>query len=327
MRGSNENMEEVTTNTIDSQLRPKSLADYIGQEKAKKSLELFINAAKKRKESAEHLLFYGPPGIGKTTLAHILANELNGEIKITSGPAIERSGDLAAILTNLKDGDILFVDEIHRLPKPVEEALYPVLEEYHLDIILGKGPAARTVRLPVPKITVIGATTRIAMLSSPLRDRFGLILRLEYYNLTEIKDIIMRNAKLMNIEIDKEAATEIAKRARNTPRIANRILKRSRDLLHTQPYKKISRELVDELWGILEIDSEGLFIQDREYLKTLIEKFNGGPVGVETLATALSEDKQTVEDFLEPFILQLGFIQRTSKGRMATRKAYAHLKI
>lgn len=320
-------MEEIQTSSIDSQLRPKTLADYIGQEKAKKSLELFINAARKRKESAEHLLFYGPPGIGKTTLAHILAHELNGDIRITSGPAIERSGDLAAILTNLKDGDILFIDEIHRLPKPVEEALYPVLEEYHLDIILGKGPAARTVRLPVPQITVIGATTRIAMLSSPLRDRFGLILRLEYYNLTEIQLIILRNSKLMRIEIDKDAAYEIAKRSRNTPRIANRILKRSRDLLHTQSYKQISKDLVENLWGILEIDSEGLFQQDREYLKVLIEKFNGGPVGVETLATALSEDRQTVEEYLEPFLLQLGFIQRTSKGRVATKKSYSQLGI
>lgn len=312
---------------IDIQLRPKTLSEYLGQEKAKKSLQLFIDAARKRKESAEHLLFYGPPGIGKTTLAHILARELNGDIKITSGPALERSGDLAAILTNLKNGDILFVDEIHRMPKPVEEALYPVLEEFHLDIIIGKGPAARTVRLPVPKITVIGATTRVALLSSPLRDRFGLILRLEYYTKDEIAQIVMRNAKLMHLPITEEAAHEIAKRARKTPRIANRILKRARDLLQTDSFKKIDKELVEKLWGILELDSEGLFAEDKRYLKILIEKFEGGPVGVETLATALSEDRQTLEEYTEPFLLQLGFIKRTPQGRVASAKAYEHLGI
>ncbi len=312
---------------IDQRLRPKSLSEYIGQKKAKKSLELFIQAANKRGDSAEHLLFYGPPGIGKTTLAHILANELAGEIKITSGPAIERAGDLAAILTNLKDRDILFIDEIHRLPRTVEEALYPVLEEYHLDIILGKGPAARNVRLPVPKITIIGATTRIALLSSPLRDRFGLILRLDYYNEDEVKEIILRNSAIMGLPIDETAALEIARRARRTPRIANRILKRARDLFQINGYKRINLGLVKELFRILELDTHGLFSQDRLYLRTLIEKFEGGPVGVETLATALSEDKQTLEEFVEPFILQLGFIKRTPKGRVATAKAYSHFNL
>jgi len=308
-------------------LRPKSLTDFIGQTKAKKSLSLFIDAAKKRNETAEHLLFYGPPGIGKTTLAHILAKELSGNIRITSGPAMERAGDLAAILTNLKDRDILFIDEIHRLPKTVEEALYPVLEEYFLDIILGKGPAARNVRLPVPKITVIGATTRVALLSSPLRDRFGLILRLDYYTTEEVTQIVVRNAKLMGIPITDQAALEIAKRSRKTPRIANRTLKRARDLFQVDQNKTIDEALVKKLFHILELDNHGLFSQDRHYLEVLIKKFDGGPVGVETIASAMSEDKQTVEEFIEPFILQLGLIKRSPRGRVATSKAYEHLKI
>jgi len=306
-------------------LRPKTLNDYLGQENAKKALRLFIEAAKKRKETAEHLLFYGPPGVGKTTLAHILASELKGEIKITSGPAIERTGDLAAILTNLKSGDILFIDEIHRLPKPVEETLYPVLEEFHLDIIVGKGPSARTMRLPVPKITVIGATTKVALLSAPLRDRFGLILRLEFYNLAELTAIVIKNAEKLGLQIEKEAASEIAKRSRNTPRIANRTLKRARDLLQVDKQKCIDQKLVAKLFGILELDKEGLFDQDRAYLSALINKFGSGPVGLETLASALSEDKQTVEEFIEPYLLQLGFIKRTTKGREATEKAKNHL--
>lgn len=306
-------------------LRPKSLTDFVGQSKAKKSLELFIAAAKKRNETAEHLLFYGPPGIGKTTLAHILAKELSGNIRITSGPALERAGDLAAILTNLKDRDILFIDEIHRIPKTVEEALYPVLEEYVLDIILGKGPAARNVRLPIPKITVIGATTRVALLSSPLRDRFGLIMRLDYYTTEEITMIVKRNAKLMQIPITEAAALEIAKRSRKTPRIANRTLKRARDLFQVDQNKIIDEPLVKKLFAILELDNHGLFSQDRHYLEVLIKKFEGGPVGVETLAGALNEDKQTVEEFIEPFILQLGLIKRSLRGRVATTKAYEHL--
>jgi holliday junction DNA helicase RuvB len=315
------------TKSIDTQLRPKTLKDYIGQGKVKKSLSLFIDAAKKRKESAEHLLFYGPPGIGKTTLAHILATELEGDIKISSGPAIERAGDLAAILTNLKNGDILFIDEIHRLPKAVEEALYPVLEDYNLDIVLGKGPSARNVRLPVPKITVIGATTRVALLSSPMRDRFGLVLRLDYYTEGEVQQIIIRNSAIMNLNIEESAAMEIARRSRKTPRIANRILKRARDLYQVDEHKIIESSLIKKLFEILEIDSLGLFSQDRQYMETLINKFDGGPTGVETLSMALSEDKQTVEEFIEPYLLQLGFIKRTPKGRVATRQAYKHMGI
>jgi len=312
---------------LESNLRPRSLPEFIGQTKAKKSLKLFIDAARKRDETAEHLLFYGPPGIGKTTLAHILAHELKGDIRITSGPALERAGDLAAILTNLKDRDILFIDEIHRIPKSVEEALYPVLEEYFLDIILGKGPAARNVRLPIPKITIIGATTRVALLSSPLRDRFGLVLRLDYYNTEDIQQIVLRNSRLLKIPINNEAALEIAKRARRTPRIANRILKRARDLFQIEGKSMVDNSLVANLFQILELDNHGLFSQDRQYLETLINKFNGGPAGVDTLATALSDDRQTVEEFIEPFIMQLGLIKRTPQGRVATPLAYQHLKI
>lgn len=311
----------------DESLRPKKLSEYIGQKNIVKTLKLFIDAVKKRGAPSEHILFYGPPGIGKTTLAYIVANELNGEIKITSGAAITKTGDLAAILTNLKDNDVLFIDEIHRLPKPVEEMLYPVLEDYFLDIIIGKGPSARNVRLNIPRITIIGATTKLALLSSPLRDRFGLILRIDYYNLDELKEIVKRSAKILNIPITDEASYEIALRSRKTPRIANRILKRARDILEVDKHKEIDKKLLDKLFNLLEIDEIGLTDIDKKYLKVLADKFNNQPVGIETIASALSEDIKTVEQFIEPYLLQIGFIKKTSRGRQLTQKALSHLKV
>jgi len=319
--------KEVKNNSLESKLRPKSLKDYVGQERIVKSLQLFIDAVLKRGSVAEHILLYGPPGIGKTTLANILATELKGELKITSGPAIEKTGDLAAILTNLKDNDVLFIDEIHRMPKPVEEALYPVMEEYCLDIVIGKGPSARIVRLPVPKITIIAATTRIALLSSPMRDRFGMVLRLDYYNDREMFEIMMRSSEILNLPIDEDAARAIAARARKTPRIGNRILKRVRDLYEVEKYKKIDMKVVEELFQILAIDELGLNNMDRDYLKVITEKFDGGPVGISTLSTSLSEDPQTLEDYIEPYLIQMGFIKKTPKGRIATPKVYSHLRI
>jgi len=312
---------------LETVLRPTSLAEYVGQDKVKQALKLFIDAGKSRGSVSEHILLYGPPGMGKTTLAHILSRELNGELKITSGPAIEKTGDLAAILTNLQDKDILFIDEIHRLPKPVEEALYPVMEEFALDIVLGKGPAARTVRLSIPRITIIGATTRIALLSAPLRDRFGLISRLDFYSTDEMAEIIKRSSALLKIPISKEAVNEIAIRARKTPRIANRILKRVRDLIEVENHKKIDMAVVNSLFKILDIDKQGLNDMDIKYLQIIANKFEGGPVGLTTLAMSLSEDKQTIEEYIEPYLIQLGFIKKTSKGRTITNKAYAHLNI
>lgn len=307
-------------------LRPKKLQDYIGQDQAVKPLRMFIKAMEARGPS-EHILFYGPPGIGKTTLAHIIAHELKGDIKVTSGAAIERAGDLAAILTNLKDNDVLFVDEIHRLPKSVEETLYPVLEEFIIDIIIGKGPSARTVRLPIPKITIIGATTRLALLSAPLRERFGLLLRLDYYNESELIDIIIRSGKLLGIPISKEAATEIAKRSRKTPRIANRILMRARDMKEVDSHKIIDKAMLDKLFDLLKLDNLGLSDIDRKYLHTLGVKFNNHPVGVETMASALSEDRKTIEEFIEPYLIQSGFIKKTPKGRVLTTEGLKHMRI
>lgn len=308
-------------------LRPKLLKDYIGQENLVKTLKLFIDAVNKRGKPSEHILFYGPPGIGKTTLAYIVANELKGEIKVTSGATITKTGDLAAILTNLKDNDVLFIDEIHRLPKPVEEMLYPVMEEYSLDIIIGQGPSARTVRLPVPKITIIGATTKLALLSAPLRDRFGLLLRLDYYQKAEIEKIIIRSSRILKIPVTTEAAHEISLRSRRTPRLANRILKRARDVFEVDKHKEIDKKLLDKLFNLLEIDEIGLTDIDKQYLEILGRKFNNTPIGVETIASSISEDKRTVEEFIEPYLLRLGFIKKTSRGRVLTTKALQHLKI
>ncbi|MEK7598059.1 MAG: Holliday junction branch migration DNA helicase RuvB [Patescibacteria group bacterium] len=308
-------------------LRPKLLKDYIGQENVSKTLKMFIDAVNKRGKPSEHILFYGPPGIGKTTLAYIVANELKGEMKVTSGATITKTGDLAAILTNLKDNDVLFIDEIHRLPKSVEEMLYPVMEEYSLDIIIGQGPSARTVRLPVSRITIIGATTKLALLSAPLRDRFGLTLRLDYYHKNEIEKIIIRSSKILKIPMTDEAAHEISLRSRRTPRLANRILKRARDVFEVDKHKEIDKKLLEKLFELLEIDEIGLTDIDKQYLEILGKKFNNIPVGVSTIASAISEDIRTVEEFIEPYLLRLGFIKKTTRGRVLTTKALQHLKI
>lgn len=308
-------------------LRPDTLKNYVGQKNVVKTLHLFLQAVKKRGSATEHILFYGPPGIGKTTLSYIIAKELKGTIRITSGAAITRSGDLAAILTNLKDNDVLFIDEIHRLPKPVEEMLYPVIEEYFLDIVIGKGPSARTVRLPVPKITIVGATTKLALLSAPLRDRFGLLLRLDYYSNLEMEQIIKKSASIMDIRISDMAIKQISMRARRTPRIANRILKRARDMFEVNKYDMIDEALIHNLFQLLEIDEVGLSDLDIQYLKVIAEKFQNIPVGVDTIASSLSEDRQTIEEFIEPYLLRIGFIKKTPRGRVVTPKGCKHLNI
>ncbi|NLY42712.1 MAG: Holliday junction branch migration DNA helicase RuvB [Clostridiaceae bacterium] len=312
---------------IETGLRPKRLDEYIGQDKVKENLSIFIEAAKRRKEALDHVLLYGPPGLGKTTLANIIANEMGVSIRITSGPAIEKAGDLAAILTNLGQHDILFIDEIHRLNRSVEEILYPAMEDYALDIIIGKGPSARSIRLDLPKFTLIGATTRAGLLTSPLRDRFGVISRLEMYTHKELKDIVMRSASLLNIAIDLEGAEEIAKRSRGTPRIANRLLKRVRDFAQVKADGIITREVADYALNALEIDHIGLDRIDRRMIMTIIEKFGGGPVGLDTLAASIGEESDTIEDVYEPYLLQLGFINRTPRGRVITKAAYEHFGI
>jgi Holliday junction DNA helicase RuvB len=312
---------------FEATIRPQKLDDYVGQQKIKENLKIFIDAAKQRKDVIEHILLYGPPGLGKTTLAHIIAKEVGANIKITSGPAIEKAGDLASLLTNLEPNDILFIDEIHRLNKTIEEVLYPAMEDYALDIVLGKGVGAKALRIDLPKFTLIGATTRIGLLSSPLRDRFGMTYRLDYYEDPEIEQIIDRAGKILSINMDEHGRREIAGRSRKTPRIANRLLKRVRDYAQIKSDGQITKDVANQALGMLEVDSLGLDGNDRRILLALIEKFNGGPVGISSIAAATSEDPGTIEDIYEPYLLRLGLMARTPKGRVATPQAYTHLGI
>ena len=312
---------------IETTLRPMTLDEYIGQEKAKANLKVYIEAAKQRGESLDHVLFYGPPGLGKTTLAGIIANEMGVHMKVTSGPAIGKPGEMAAILSNLAEGDILFVDEIHRLNRQVEEVLYPAMEDYVIDIMVGKGATARSIRLDLPHFTLVGATTRAGLLSAPLRDRFGVVHHLEFYNVEELKTIIVHSAKKLEVKIDEEGAIELARRSRGTPRLANRLLKRVRDFAQVQYNGEITKEVASFALDLLEVDKMGLDQNDRNILLTIIEKFQGGPVGLDTLAAAIGEDAGTIEDVYEPYLVQNGFINRTPKGRVATEFAYHHFGI
>lgn len=312
---------------IETGLRPHKLEEYIGQKKVKDNLEIYIKAALDRHEALDHVLLYGPPGLGKTTLAGVIANEMGVNIRVTSGPAIEKAGDLAAILTNLSQHDILFIDEIHRLSRTVEEILYPAMEDYALDIIIGKGPSAKSIRLDLPKFTLIGATTRAGNLTAPLRDRFGVVMRLELYTVEELMTIITRSARLLNVEIEPSGAEEIAMRSRGTPRIANRFLKRVRDFAEVKHNGVITKEVADEALRAMEVDSKGLDNIDHKMILTMINNFSGGPVGLDTLAATIGEDSNTIEDVYEPYLLQLGFIARTPKGRIVTRPGYEHFNI
>ncbi len=316
--------KNLTDAEIENSLRPTSFDEYIGQNKSKEALKIYIQAAKSRKESLDHVLLYGPPGLGKTTLSHIIANELGSQFKVTSGPAIEHAADLAAILTNLNQNDVLFIDEIHRLNKTVEEILYPAMEDFALDFIVGKGPSARNMRLKIKPFTLIGATTRAGMLTNPLRDRFGVICRLELYGTDELKVIIERSAKILGVKIDDDACIEIAKRSRGTPRIANRLLKRVRDYAQVIGEGHVTKNIAIKTLQIMEIDDLGLDTIDRKIMLTIINKFKGGPVGLDTLSATISEDSTTIEDVYEPYLLQLGFISRTPRGRIALESAYKH---
>lgn len=320
-------LEDVEEERLENSLRPKTLKEYIGQDKVKENLKVYIEAAKKRGEPLDHVLLYGPPGLGKTTLSNIISNEMNSNIKITSGPAIEKPGDLAALLTNLSEFDVLFIDEIHRLNKSVEEILYPALEDFTLDIIIGKGPSARSIRLDLPKFTLIGATTKAGSLTTPLRDRFGIVSRLELYTPEQLNQIVTRSAAILGVEINETSSFEIAKRSRGTPRIANRILKRVRDYASVLGDGDITLEITKIALNKLEIDELGLDELDRKMLDTIITKYNGGPVGLETLAATIGEEVETIEDVYEPYLMQIGFLSRTPRGRIAMPDAYKHLKI
>lgn len=320
-----ENLEEDIKN--ENSLRPQLLEDYIGQEKIKEMLKVYIEAAKERGDALDHVLFYGPPGLGKTTLAGIMANEMNVNIKVTSGPAIEKPGEMAAILNNLQEKDVLFVDEIHRLNRQVEEVLYPAMEDYAIDIMIGKGASARSIRLDLPKFTLVGATTRAGMLTAPLRDRFGVVNRMEYYTISELKTIILRSAGVLGVGIDDKGADALARRSRGTPRLANRLLKRVRDFAQVKYDGYITEEVANYALDLLDVDKEGLDQTDRDLLLAIIRKFSGGPVGLDTLSASVGEDAGTIEDVYEPYLLKNGFIQRTPRGRVVTQKAYAHLGI
>ncbi|MGC8862824.1 MAG: Holliday junction branch migration DNA helicase RuvB [Armatimonadota bacterium] len=314
-------------NEIESSLRPRRLNEFIGRDKIKQSLSVFIEAARMRAEPLDHVLLYGPPGLGKTTLAYIVANEMDAPVRSTSGPAIERPGDLAAILTNIEPGSVLFIDEIHRLNRAVEEILYPAMEDYQIDLVIGKGPAARSIKLELPRFTLVGATTRAGLITSPLRGRFGIVYNFEFYDVESLKTIVMRSARILDILVTEDGACEIASRSRGTPRVANRILRRVRDYAQVRAQGAIDRNVAVEGLEMLEIDEQGLDDADRRLLRTIIEKFDGGPVGIETVAAAIGEERDTIEDAHEPYLIQIGFLARTPRGRVATRRAYDHLGI